>query len=212
MCFLYLAQANVGSGKALMAFGLNVLADTPEAAALLDGLVDYAASNAFAPKSRVEMPCQPPQNGWRRTVRAGERSEKPCDLMYGYSSIAIARASGGKTELAWETQPVPQDVRKSAMFDFTFAGGMGYPQQPQSAFAFLVNGKKVIDIPELVWKDCEWSGNGCTLRYSREASTAELGYFTLSVPTSLLEPGKPATLFVTAEDRHSLRWFAVLER
>ena len=211
-CYLYLAQGNVGSGKALMAFGLNVLADTPEAAALLDGLVDYAASNAFAPKSRVEMPCQPPQNGWRRTVRAGERSEKPCDLMYGYSSIAIARASGGKTELAWETQPVPQDVRKSAMFDFTFAGGMGYPQQPQSAFAFLVNGKKVIDIPELVWRDCEWSGNGCTLRYRREASTAELGYFTLSVPTSLLEPGKPATLFVTAEDRHSLRWFAVLER
>ena len=211
-CCLYLSQGNVGIGKALMAFGLNVLADTPEATALLDGLIDYAASNAFAPKSRVEMPCLPPQNGWRRTIRAGERSEKPCDLMYGYSSMAIARASGGKTELAWETQPVPQDVRKCTTFDFTFAGGMGFPLQPQAAFALFVNGKKVIDIPELVWKDHEWKGGGCTLRYKRDASTAELGHFTLTVPSSLLEPGKPATLSVTAEDRHSLRWFAVMER
>ena len=53
-CYLYLAQANVGPGKALMAFGLNLLADTPEAAALLDGLVDYAASDRFAPKSSVK--------------------------------------------------------------------------------------------------------------------------------------------------------------
>ncbi len=60
MCFLYLAQANVGSGKALMAFGLNLLAETPEAAALLDGLVDYAASDRFAPKSCVEMATRPP--------------------------------------------------------------------------------------------------------------------------------------------------------
>ena len=211
-CFLYLAQANVGRGRAVMGFGLNLLGDTPEAAALMDGLIDYAASNAFKPKSRVEMTCLPPQNGWRRTIRAGERSEKPCDLMDGYSSIAVARATGGKTELAWETQSVPQDVRKRTTFDFTFAGGMGFPQQPQAAFAFLVNGKKVIDIPELVWKDCEWRGNGCTLRYRRDAATAELGYFTLTVPSALLEPGKPATLSVTVEDRHSLRWFAVLER
>ena len=211
-CFLYLAQANVGRGRAVMGFGLNLLGDAPEAAALLDGLIDYAASSAFAPKSRVEMTCLPPQNGWRRTIRAGERSEKPCDLMDGYSSIAVARATGGKTELAWETQPVPQDVHKRQTFDFTFAGGMGFPQQPQAAFVLSINGKKIIDIPELVWKDCEWSGNGCTLRYRRDASTAELGCFTLTVPSSLLESGKPATLSVTAEDRHSLRWFAVMER
>lgn len=54
-CYLYLAQGNVGPGKAVMAFGLNLLADTPEAAALLDGLVDYAASDRFVPKSCVEM-------------------------------------------------------------------------------------------------------------------------------------------------------------
>ena len=55
-CYLYLAQANVGPGKTVMAFGLNLLADTPEAAALLDGLVEYAASDSFAPKSRIDKP------------------------------------------------------------------------------------------------------------------------------------------------------------
>ena len=195
-----------------MAFGLNLLDDTPEAAALLDGLIDYAASQAFAPKSRVEMACLPPQNGWRRTVRAGERSEKPCDLKDGYSSIAIARATAGKSELVWETQPVPQDVRKRTTFDFTFAGGMGFSHQPQAAFRLALDGRPVIDIPEVVWKDHEWAGNGCTLRYRRDASTAELGHFTLTVPSALLTPGKPVTLSVKADDRHSLLWFAVLER
>jgi hypothetical protein len=88
---------------------------------------------------------------------------------------------------------------------------MGYPQQPQAAFALSLNGKKVIDIPTIVWDDHEWKGNGCVLRYVREKSTDELGRFTLTVPSSLLEPGKPATLGVTAEAKDSRRWFAVME-
>ena len=209
MCYLYLAQANVGPGKALMAFGLNLLADTPEAAALLDGLVDYAASDRFTPKSRVEMTMRPSLNGWGRTVRAGDTTDNPRDVMEGYSRMAISRARKGQTELVWETQPVPQDVRAKPTFDIMFAGGMGYPQEPQAAFALPLNGKKVIDIPEIVWKDHAWTGGGCTLRYKRDAD--ELGIFTLTVPSSLLAPGKPATLGVTAESRGSRRWFAVME-
>ena len=59
-CYLYLAQANIGRGSAVMGFGLDLLGDTPEATALMDCLIDYAASNAFAPKSRVEMTCLMP--------------------------------------------------------------------------------------------------------------------------------------------------------
>ncbi len=211
MCYLYLAQANVGPGKALMAFGLNILADTPEAAALLDGLVDYAASDRFAPKSSVEMTSRPHLNGWGRTVRAGDSTDNLQDVMEGYSQMVISRALAGQTELVWETQSVPQTVREKPTFDITFAGGMGYPQQPQAAFALSLNGKKVIDIPEIVWKDHEWKGGGCTLRYKRDTSTDELGIFTLTVPSSMLAPGKPATLGVTAEAKASRRWFAVME-
>ena len=52
-CVLHLAQANVGRGKAIMAFGLGLMGDSPEAAALLDGLIDYASSESFAPVSRL---------------------------------------------------------------------------------------------------------------------------------------------------------------
>ena len=92
-----------------------------------------------------------------------------------------------------------------------FVGGMGYPQEPQAAFALSLNGKKIIDIPEIVWKDHVWTGGGCTLRYIRDAATAELGIFTLTVPSALLAPGQPATLGVTAEAKNSRRWFAVME-
>ena len=211
LCYLYLAQGNVGSGKAVMAFGLNLLADTPEAAVFLDGLIDYAALDRFAPKSRVEMSTLPSLNGWGRTIRAGDSTDNPGDVMEGYSRMAISRARAGQTELVWETLPVPPDVRARPTFEFSFAGGMGYPQQPQAAFTLSLNGKNVIDIPQIVWKDYEWKGKGCVLRYVRENSTGELGRFTLTVPSSLLEPDKPATLGVTAEDKGSRRWFAVME-
>ena len=211
MCYLYLAQGNIGPGKAVMAFGLNVLADTPEAAALMDGLVEYAASDRFAPKSSVAMTTLPRLNGWGRTIRAGDSTDNPHDVMEGYSRMVISRALAGQTELVWETQPTPKDVRTRPTFDFTFAGGMGYPMQPQAAFALSLNGKKILDIPEVVWKDHEWKGGGCTLRYKRSAATDELGHFTLTVPTSLLAPGQPATLGVTAEAKASRRWFAVME-
>ena len=54
-CYVYLAQALVGEGRLLMSFGLDCLAETPEAAALLDSLVSYACSERFTPKGRVEL-------------------------------------------------------------------------------------------------------------------------------------------------------------
>ena len=210
-CFLYLGQGKVGPGKALMAFGLKLLADTPEAAALMDGLLDYAASDRFTPASEIGMAIYASQNGWGRTLRAGDTSESLHDVMEGYSRMVISRALAGQTELVWETRPAPQTVREKPTFDITFAGGMGYPQQPPAAFSLSLNGKKVIDVPEIVWKDHEWKGGGCTLRYKRDISTDELGIFTLTVPSSMLAPGKPVTLGVTAEAKGSRRWFAVME-
>ncbi|MBP5320289.1 MAG: hypothetical protein J6334_04820, partial [Kiritimatiellae bacterium] len=133
-CYLYLAQAKIGNGSAVMAFGLNLLAETPEAAALLDGLIDYAASDRFAPASRVEMACPVPQNGWGRTIRAGDTATERKDVPEGYSRMSVARACKGQTELVWETLPVPETVSESPVFTFTFPGGMGYPQQPPASF------------------------------------------------------------------------------
>ena len=47
--FVYLSQARVGQGRLLRACGLDVLTDTPERANLLDAMVNYVRSAAFAP-------------------------------------------------------------------------------------------------------------------------------------------------------------------
>ena len=54
-CVLHVGQAKVGSGKMLMAFGLGLADDKPEAAAMLDGFLDYAASEQFMPESEITM-------------------------------------------------------------------------------------------------------------------------------------------------------------
>ena len=54
-CYLYLGQAKVGAGSLLMSFGLDVLDGTCEGAALLDRLIDYAKSTAFAPCSFLKV-------------------------------------------------------------------------------------------------------------------------------------------------------------
>ena len=84
----------------------------------------------------------------------------------------------------------------------------GYPSE---ATLERMDGKKVIDIPEIEWKDYEWKGGCCTLRYKRDSGTDELGLFTLTVPSSMLAPDKSATLGVTAKDKNSRRWLTVME-
>ena len=64
-CYVYLAQAKSGKGKVLMDIGLDVLSDTPEGTAILDGLLAYARSSAFAPVGAVEMPAHESGNGQR---------------------------------------------------------------------------------------------------------------------------------------------------
>lgn len=59
-CFVYLAQANLLKGKAVMAFGLSLFDDRPESAALLEGILKYMTSERFGPTSVVSLPagCQ----------------------------------------------------------------------------------------------------------------------------------------------------------
>ena len=44
-CFAYLAESRQGGGRALMAFGLDVLGGTPEGTSFLDGMIDYVRSS-----------------------------------------------------------------------------------------------------------------------------------------------------------------------
>ena len=208
-CYLYLGQAQSGKGRVLMDFGLDVLSGTAEGAVLLDGMIDYVRSPAFKPKSVHAMPCIQPLNGWAKTLKAGDRTTWPGPK--GEMRLAIARGLPGMTDLAWETKPVPMDVKKHATFDIRFFGGQGYVQQPPVAFVLYVNGEKAIDIPEVTLKDRTWRQNGYTLQYVREPTTEEYGTYTLTVPAAKVVPGKPVALKVVATPNSSRRWFSVCE-
>ena len=207
-CYVYLAQAKSGKGKVLMDFGLDVLSDTPEGTSVLDGLVAYARSSEFAPLSEVKLPVYEPGNGWAKTVRAGESVKEP--MPFGRVRLDVARGLKGMNELVWETRPAPADVRKKATCDFRFYGGQGYLAQPPTSFELFVNGVKAIDIPEVTLKDRTWTGNGCTLKYVRDKETMENGWYTLTVPSDRLTPGRPVTLRVVAKVNDTRRWFAVV--
>ena len=205
-CYLYLAQAKAGKGRLLMAFGLDVLSDTPEGATLLDGLVAYAGSDGFNPTSEVEMVPHDPGNGVARVVKSGETCVE--GLPFGDVSIAVARGLAGMNELVWETAPVPAGA--GGTVDFTFYGGQGYLQQPPTGFELFVNGTKAIDIPAVTLESKTWRGaDGYALKYVRDPKTMEFGWYTLTVPRARLTPGKPVMVRVAAKVAGTRRWFAV---
>ena len=210
-CFLYLGQARVGQGCLLMTHGLDVLGDTREGAALLDGLIDYAKSAAFAPTGEIAMPAvQMELNGWARTIKAGDKGQQPGPC--GQVATSVARGTAGMNELVWETRPVPKDVRSQKTFDFRFYGGQGYLAQPPVSFTLFVNDEKAVEIPDVSLESRVLRQGGYTLAYERDEQTMECGTYTLTVPTGKLEPGKTARLRVVATVNNSRRWFSVHTR
>jgi beta-galactosidase len=209
-CYLYLGAANILKGKALMAFGLDVLSGTPEGTAVLDGMIDAARREDFAPKGTVSVPILRKQNGWARTLKLGAGDAD--DLPIGATRNVVARGSAGRNELEWETEALPAGLRGKPTFAITWAGGMGYPGQPVTTFTLSLNGKALMELPGAVWEDRTWTGNGCTLTYNKDKDTPEYGVFTLTVPSAMLEPGKAAVLKVTGSDSGSLMWMGVFER
>ena len=122
----------------------------------------------------------------------------------------VVRGMAGKNELEWETRAVPANVREKSTFDFRFYGGQGYLAEPPTSFELFVNGEKAIDIPEVTLKDHVWKGKGFALKYVRDPETMENGWYTLTVPSDRLTPGRPATLRIVAKANATRRWFAVV--
>ncbi len=134
--FLYAGEARTGAGRALLTFGLDVLSGTPEGTCLLDGLIRYARSDAFNPKGVVKLTFGL-QNGWQKTIRAGDFGHD--SLPQGVNQLDVARALKGKNELVWETRPASEDVRSKAEYAVVWQGGMGYFAEPQGTFSLYVN-------------------------------------------------------------------------
>jgi hypothetical protein len=102
-----------------------------------------------------------------------------------------------------------------------FAGAMGFAAQPEGKFILSINGKEVVRF-ENSTKRAEWTQVRDTTNFVGEPRLATLrwfplwnsdqdasGVFVLSVPSELLQKGKPAELSVQGDATASLRWFAI---
>jgi len=208
--FLYAGGARSDKGRVLMTFGLDLLSGTSEGTCLLDGMIRYARSDAFAPKSVVQLSFET-GNGWQRTLSAGDTGRD--NLPLGANQIDVARAMAGKNELVWETRAVPENVQSKKETAVAWRGGMGYFSEPQASFALYVNDMKVLDIPEISRQDTVWfsADKTVSLKYVRDTTTEEYGTLTLTLPSSKVTPGKPLRMKVVGSDSNSRRWFGVFQ-
>jgi hypothetical protein len=113
--------------------------------------------------------------------------------------------------VTWETVSLPEKCSDDRV-TFVFAGGLGFSSQPKTkGFALDINGKEAIHFdlaPPEKWVN---AANGVELRFEKRRTVTQdqFGLFYLTIPRSMLEPGKPCQLGVRSLGSGSCRWFGL---
>ncbi|MCF0234932.1 MAG: hypothetical protein HUK22_08155, partial [Thermoguttaceae bacterium] len=132
--YLYVGQTKCGSAKILQTFALDLTQDAPEATALLDSLLDYVASDQFAPKTEVKdfnpgADSYVPDGtiwGYGKAL-SGERYVGPS--LYADAAVAATcRQNETEGAVEWVSAQKPKNWRPNAdkTTTFQFVGGLGY--------------------------------------------------------------------------------------
>ena len=226
--FMYGFQARVGSGK-LLVTGFDLMADRPESICLLDEFIRYARSDSFQPKGTfdtadIALPFDPAKleqiNGWSKMI------ETPGHVIYysfmGQLPMDFVRQTDGKIPLRWLTEPAPDDVKNTDRFVFRFLAITGYESEPgDGKFSlYLRDPDRPQDQPahlvdfDHTMQSARWSGMAgwANLDYKvigNRANEDSSGIMELSLPSSLLTPGKPVELQVVGSASNSRRYFGV---
>ncbi len=219
---LHVFQARAGKGR-LLASGLELLSDHPEAAWLLDQLIRYARSDEFQPRGVFD-PRKPGKtwadaialrerlNGWSRTLRAAEC--RPYGSFLGSYTMCLARQTDGSSELAWETAEVPRDLAPDRPHTLHWVAGTGYISEPAGRFTLFLGDRPLLDfavaLETTTWRS---SDGAVSLTYTVKhvEGVDSSGEMELTLPASLLTPGRPARLRVAGSASASQRWFGVYE-
>ncbi len=220
---LYAFQARAGQGK-LLATGLNLVNDTPEAIYLLDQFIRYARSEKFNPQGTFDLAQLEQQakqvrefreslNGWATTVQAGEKTDWHSFL--GTAPMCVARQTDGKSSVAWRTGSWKPNEKGQATF--RWIANLGWQSQPGGGhFSLFLNDNKLLDF-DITLESKTWkSADGLvTLNYtmkSLDRNEDSSGVMELTLPVARLEKdGKPVTLRVDGSAGNSQRYFGLQE-
>lgn len=211
----------VGAGKGmLIASGLNHVgaAKRPENAWIIAKILEDAAR------------FKPPKQVWPANYCSSEQSA-PEGMVLGYrrafakqaeqsvwhshrksnERVFICRQDSKNRFLEWDTVAVPQHPDGDRI-TFIFAGAFGYATQPKTdGFELTVDGKPVLkfDFPD----PTEWKSEDgqAVLKFDLRKTIGpdRFGYFTLTLPSSMLKPRYPVRLGVRSLGENSRRWFGL---
>ncbi len=151
-------------------------------------------------------------NGWSETKKTSWRNPYPSFM--GAINLVLARQLEGQNLLVWETEPVQHDIDRSQNYTFKWIAGFGQAEGPPGKFTLMLGNRKLVDF-HAVYKDTKWdSPDGkASLEYVQRAETpmGSSGVMELTLPASLLNPGKPAELCVIGSEAGSIRWCGLYE-
>ena len=208
---LYLSQARIGQARLLRADGLDLVTTTAqESTWLLDQLLDYARSDAFAPRAALDPAAVAAHwtqrqalradlsqlNGWSRTIRAAAKQ-----AFAGQGNISLLKPQANHNELEWETSFAPLDgAPETVTFHWKHGAQIGCwstAADHRQTMTLAFNGAPLLkfglDVPDREWTV---AGAGATLHY-RSLVIAKLeatGLLSLTVPRALLIPGQPNSI------------------
>jgi hypothetical protein len=220
---LYAFQARAGGGK-LLAKGLNLASEHPEAIHLLDQFVRYTDSPQFDPKGTFDLAVLRAKrrelkdlvgklNGWSVTLDASEKTDWYTFLRT--APMYVVRQLGQPGSVTWKTGRWKPDER--GLVIFRWIANLGWQTQPSGGhFGFFVGGEKQFDF-DITLKSQTWkSPDGTvTLRYtvkSIDRNEDSSGLMELTVPAAKLPPGgEPVVLRVVGSGPDSRRYFGLQE-
>ena len=220
---LYAFQARAGQGK-LLATGLNLVNDNPEAVYLLDQFIRYARSEKFAPQGTFDLAQLEQQakqlrefrgslNGWATTLQASEKTNWHSFL--GTAPMCIVRQTDGKSSVAWRTGSWKPNEK--GQVTFRWIANLGWQSQPAGGhFSIFLSKDKLLDfdisLESKTWKSID---GFVTLSYTVkkiDRNEDSSGIMELTLPAARLpNSGEAVTLRVEGSAANSQRYFGLQE-
>jgi putative membrane-bound dehydrogenase-like protein len=149
-------------------------------------------------------------NSLTKVVSASE--EIPYASWLGTFSLEHCRQTDGKSKVAWQSAPLPSELKPGSSQKFHFPAGMGWYSDAGGTFNLRINGHPTLDF-DVALDDHSWqSADGkvrMTYTVMEKNSEDSNGTLLLEVADSMLEPGKPVTFEVTGSASNSQRWFGI---
>jgi putative heme-binding domain-containing protein len=149
-------------------------------------------------------------NGLAKLLSAFD--QLPYGSWLGSLPMPYCRQTDGHSRLAWQTVPVPMDLKADSVFPFRLPAAMGFFSQPAGKFELVLNGQRALDF-NVSLHDQAWQSADGKVRMSytvmENNNEDSNGVLLIEVAATLLEPGKPLTFEVVGSAAKSQRWFGV---